>query len=172
MEIIKGDRNMIIRSAQFEDEEKISRLIAQFRVELKELKGIKTSSNIEQAREEFKEYMGAKFPIFVAEDSNNELLGYLVCRIDGDVVWAESLFVSNNSRRKGIGSKLYAKAEEMAKKLGGSTVYNWVHPNNDKIIPFLLKRGYNVLNLIEIRKPLENEVLTQKMSVGKYEYNY
>ncbi|TDT45751.1 hypothetical protein [Fonticella tunisiensis] len=60
---------MIIRAAQFEDEEKISRLIAQFRVELKELKGIKTPANIEQAREEFKEYMEAKFPIFVAENS-------------------------------------------------------------------------------------------------------
>lgn len=60
----------------------------------------------------------------------------------------------------------------MAKRLGGDTVYNWVHPNNDKIIPFLLKRGYNVLNLIEIRKPSGNEFLTQKINVGKYEYNY
>lgn len=162
---------MIIRTAQFEDEEKISRLIAQFRVELKELKGIKSSVNIEQAREEFREYMEAKFPIFVAE-KNNELLGYLVCRIDDDVVWAESLFVSKSFRRKGIASRLYEEAEKIAKKLGGSTVYNWVHPNNDKIIPFLLKRGYNVLNLIEIRKPLDNEVLTQKISIGKYEYNY
>lgn len=163
---------MIIRTATLEDEEKVSKLIAQFRVELKELKGIKASFNMQQAREEFKEYIEAKFPIFVAEDANNELLGYLVCRIDGDMVWAESLFVSNNSRRKGIGSKLYDKAEEIAKNLGGSTVYNWVHPNNDKIIPFLLKRGYNVLNLIEIRKPFKNEILTQKISIGNYEYDY
>lgn len=110
---------MIIRTATLEDEEKVSKLIAQFRVELKELKGIKASFNMQQAREEFKEYIEAKFPIFVAEDANNELLGYLVCRIDGDMVWAESLFVSNNSRRKGIGSKLYDKAEEIAKNLGG-----------------------------------------------------
>lgn len=163
---------MIIRTAQFEDEERISKLIAQFRVELKKLKGIKSSVNIEQAKEEFREYMEAEFPIFVAENSDNELVGYLVCRVDGDVVWAESLFVSNSSRRKGIASRLYEEAEKLAKKLGGSTVYNWVHPNNDKIIPFLLKRGYNVLNLIEIRKPLENEALTQKISIGKYEYNY
>ncbi|WP_058486556.1 GNAT family N-acetyltransferase [Defluviitalea phaphyphila] len=162
---------MIIRLARFEDEEKISKLISQFRVELKALKGIKASPNIEYAKEEFREYMEAKFPIFVAED-NDELLGYLVCRIDGSVVWAESIFVSNNSRRKGIASKLYEEAEKIAKKLGGDTVYNWVHPNNDKIIPFLLKRGYNVLNLIEIRKPKENEVFTQKIKIGKYEYNY
>ena len=45
--------------------------------------------------------MEAGFPIFVAEDTasivedtakdgNGGLLGYLVCRVDGDVVWAES----------------------------------------------------------------------------------
>lgn len=150
----------------------MSRLIAQFRRELKQLKGINSTVDMKQAREEFAEYMDAKFSIFVAEDNNKELLGYLVCRIDGDVVWAESLFTSYDSRRKGIGSKLYEKAEEVAKELGGDTVYNWVHPNNDKIIPFLLKRGYNVLNLIEIRKPSGNELLTQKINVGKYEYNY
>lgn len=163
---------MIIRRAKFEDEEKISRLIAQFRVELKELKGIKSSPKIEQAKEEFREYMEAKFPIFVAENSSKQLLGYLVCRVDDNVVWAESLFVSNNFRRKGIASRLYEEAEKIAKELGGSTVYNWVHPNNDKIIPFLLKKDYNVLNLIEIRKKRENEVFTQKINIGKYEYNY
>lgn len=163
---------MIIRRAKLEDEDKISRLIAQFRVELKELKGIKSSPKIEQAKEEFREYMEAKFPIFVAENSNKQLLGYLVCRVDDNVVWAESLFVSNNFRRKGIALRLYEEAEKIAKELGGSTVYNWVHPNNDKIIPFLLKKDYNVLNLIEIRKKRENEVFTQKINIGKYEYNY
>lgn len=142
----------------------MSRLIAQFRRELKQLKGINSTVDMKQEREEFAEYMDAKFSIFVAEDNNKELLGYLVCRIDGDVVWAESLFISYDSRRKGIGSKLYEKAEEVAKELGGDTVYNWVHPNNDKIIPFLLKRGYNVLNLIEIRKPSGNELLTHSLS--------
>ena len=163
---------MNLRLANIDDEEKIARLIAQFRVDLKQLKGIKSTHNTEQAKEEFKEYIEAKYPIFIAEENKKELLGYLVCRIDNGTVWAESLFVSCDSRRKGIASKLYAKAEETAKEFGGSTVYNWVHPNNDKVIPFLSKMGYNVLNLIEIRKPWENEVLPQKIIVGKYEYNY
>jgi len=163
---------MIIRLAKHEDEEKIARLIAEFRKELKQLKGIESTIKIDQAREEFMEYMDAKFPIFVAEDKNEELLGYLVCRIDSNVVWVESLFTSYDSRRKGVGSKLFEKAETKAQELGGSTVYNWVHPNNDKVIQFLSKRGYNVLNLIEIRKPLKNEELSQKIRVGKYEYKY
>ncbi|MGH4120383.1 N-acetyltransferase family protein [Clostridium sp.] len=163
---------MIIRLAKSNDEEKISVLIAQFRVDLRRLKTVRSIPNIEQGKEEFREYMEGKYPVFVAEDSNKELLGYLVCRVESETVWAESLFVSHNTRRNGIGSKLYEKAEDIAQRLGGSTVFNYVHPNNDKIIPFLSKRGYNVLNLIEIRKARENEVLTQKIGVGKYEYDY
>ncbi len=163
---------MIIRLARIEDEEKIARLIAEFRVELKQLKGIKSTPKIDQAKEEFREYIDAKYPIFVAEDNCKELLGYIVCKIDGNVVWAESLFVSNSARRKGIASKLYKEVEKIANQLGGDTVFNWVHPNNDKIIAFLSKMGYDVLNLIEIRKPRENEVLTEKISVGNHEFDY
>ena len=39
-------------------------------------------------------------------------------------------------------------------------------------IPFLKKRGYNVLNLIEIRKKRPNEKFTQRINVGNYEFNY
>jgi len=166
-----GGKIMGIRLAKIDDEEKISILIAQFRVELRQLKGIKSIPKIDQAKEEFREYIEAKYPIFVAENGN-ELLGYLVCRIDGGIVWAESIFVSNSARRSGIASKLYEEAENIARELGGTTVFNWVHPNNDKMISFLSKMGYNVLNLIEIRKPWENEVLTQKICVGNHKYNY
>lgn len=163
---------MIIRLAKVDDKEKISRLIAQFRLELKQLKGIISTPKIDQAKEEFEEYIETKFPVFVAENNKKELLGYLVCRIDNRVVWVESLFVTNSARKNGIASKLYKKAENIAIQLGSTTVFNWVHPNNDKMITFLSKLGYNVLNLIEIRKPWENEILNQKISVGNHEYNY
>lgn len=163
---------MIIRSAQINDKEKISRLIAQFRIELEQFKAISSVPKIDEAKQEFKEYMDAGYPIFVAEDSNGKLLGYLVCRLDDGVVWAESLYVSTNARRKGIATKLYIEAEKIADDLWNDTVFNWVHPNNDKIIKFLSKMGYDVLNLIEIRKPWKNEVLTSKINIGNHEYNY
>lgn len=163
---------MIIRLAKINDEESVAKLIADFRVELRGLKRIKSTPKIDQAKEEFNEYIEAEYPIFVAEDINREIVGYLVCRVEDNLVWAESLFVDTNKRRKGIASDLYKKAEKLATKLGGDTVYNWVHPNNDKIIKFLAKNGYDVLNLIEIRKQRENEVLSQKIIVGNHEYNY
>ncbi len=163
---------MIIRTGKINDKEKISRLIAQYRVELKQFKGISSTPKLDEAKQEFQEYLEAENPIFVAEDSNGELLGYIVCRIDNEVVWAESLFVSAAARRNGIATKLYKEAEKVSNELGNDTVFNWVHPNNDKIIKFLSKMGYDVLNLIEIRKAWKDETLTQKICVGNHEYNY
>ena len=41
-----------------------------------------------------------------------------------------------------------------------------------RMINFLRKRGYTVLNLIEIRKPYEGENLTQTIRVGEHEFDY
>ena len=76
---------MIIRLAKIDDEQKISDLIAQFRVELKSFKGIKSETKINAAKEEFREYIDANYPIYVAEN-NKELLGYLVCRVEDNLV--------------------------------------------------------------------------------------
>jgi ribosomal protein S18 acetylase RimI-like enzyme len=95
-----------------------------------------------------------------------------VCRIDDDVIWAESLYVKTEHRREGIASLLYREAEKIAEELGSDTVYNWVHPNNDRIINFLRKNGYDVLNLIEVRRPRKGEQTHKKIKVDKHEFNY
>ena len=51
-------------------------------------------------------------------------------------------------------------------------VYNYVHPNNHHMIDFLRKRGYTVLNLIEIRKPYQGEQLSQTIQVGERKFDY
>ncbi len=48
---------MIIRLANAGDEDKISILIARFRIELKGLKGMESDINIEKSMMEFSEYM-------------------------------------------------------------------------------------------------------------------
>ncbi len=42
------------------------------------------------------------------------------------------------------------------------------HPNNHRMISFLWKYGYTVLNLIEVRKPYPGEKLTQEIQVGDH----
>lgn len=162
----------VIRLAAFDDVSRLSHLIAHFRVELNRFKAVHSPIDLEMARRELGEYFDEGLPIFVAEGDGSDLLGYLVCRVQDGVVWAEYLYITPVSRRKGLASALCARAEELVREHGGDTVYNWVHPNNDNIISLLRKRGYTVLNLVEIRKPWENERLTEKIRVGVHEYDY
>lgn len=159
----------IIEVRQANDE--FAEMVAQFRVELRSYKGVVSKPNLEAGREEIEDYLSARFPVFAAL-VDGEYAGYLVCRIDGGVVWVESLFVKTNFRRQGVATALHSKAEEISASLGGDTVYNYVHPNNHRMIVFLRKRGYTVLNLIEIRKPHKDETLTRQITVGEHAFDY
>lgn len=162
---------MEIRKYNIKDDQQVIQLIAEFRVELSKLKALDVKLDLVSAKEELHEYRRKEYPMFVAADTGT-ISGYLICRVDEDVVWAESLYVAPAFRRKGIASNLHAKAESLAKRLGGDTVYYWIHPNNDAIITFLRKHGYSVLNLIEIRGRWKGEVLSGKMQVGTHEFDY
>ena len=147
-------------------------LIANFRVSLRALKNRETVKNLHAATEELDFYLGKQYPIFLAYEANIGVVGYIVVKIEEEVVWAESLFVLESSRRKGIGADLYRKAEKIAQTFQQDTIYNWIHPNNTKIINFLKKRGYDVLNLVEIRKKRQNEVIHLKITIGENSFNY
>lgn len=149
----------------------LAEMVALFRVDLRSYKGIVSKPNIDAGREEMEEYLSAKFPVFAAL-IDGEYAGYVVCRIDSEVVWVESIFVKKEYRRHGVATALHSKAEEIAASYGDDTVYNYVHPNNHRMIEFLRKRGYTVLNLIEIRKPYQGEKLTQTITVGEHEFDY
>ena len=149
----------------------LAEMVALFRVELRSYKGIVSKPNIEAGHEEMEEYLSAEFTAFAAL-VDGEYAGYVVCRVDSEVVWVESIFVKEEYRRHGIASALHSKAEEIAAYYGDDTVYNYVHPNNHRMIEFLRKRGYTVLNLIEIRKPYKGEKLTQTITVGEHEFDY
>ena len=159
----------IIKITQVTDD--LAWMVARFRVELRSYKGIESKPNLDAGREEMGEYLSAGFPVFAAV-VDGKYAGYVVCRIDNEVVWVESIFVKEEYRRQGVATALHNKAEEIAASYGEETVYNYVHPNNHRMIAFLRSRGYTVLNLIEIRKPYRNEKLTQTIQVGEHEFDY
>ena len=92
----------------------LAEMVALFRVELRSYKGIVSKPNIEAGREEMEEYLSAEFPAFAAL-VDGEYAGYVVCRVDSEVVWVESIFVKEEYRRHGIASALHSKAEEIGR---------------------------------------------------------
>ena len=163
---------MQIRRSELRDRESLVELIAQFREALSEFTAKTTDATRAQAAAEIDEYDGKGFPVFVAETVDRQIVGYLVCRVDGNTVWAESLFVLPEHRRRGVGSQLYAQAERLAADLGASTVYNWVHPRNSTIVSFLKRRGYDVLNLIELRRAAPGEEVHRTLTVGSEQFRH
>ena len=155
---------------QFRDD--LIKLLGLNRIVLAELRSIKKEFDLNAAKEELEYYLGKKFPVYLAIDEMENILGFTVCKIEDNIVWDELLYVIPELRRKGVGSALFAKAEALAQRLGRETLYNWVHPNNYRSILFLKKQGYNVLNLIEVRKKVATDNITQKVNVGKFEFDY
>ena len=167
-----GTEKMKIRRSQPSDRTQLIERIAEFRASLSEFSSKTGEPNRAQATTELDEYQAKGFPVFVAESEEHRIVGYLVCRVDGKTVWAESLFVVPEHRRRGIGSQLYAQAESLAADVGANTVYNWVHPQNKAVVSFLKHRGYDVLNLIELRRAAPGEKADRTIMVGREEFRY
>ena len=148
----------------------VANLLANFRVTLRSFKNENTEPDVEDAKEELNYYIEKKFPLYLAI-VDGKAVGYILLRVDG-VVWVEHIYVLDEYRRQGIASMLYQKGEEYSKSVCDETLFNYVHPNNDVMIAFLRNNGYDVLNLIEIRKPFKGEKTTTKIKIGNNEFDY
>ena len=148
----------------------VANLLANFRVTLRKFKNEITEPDVEDAKDELKYYLEKKYPLYLAI-KDDKVVGYILLRVDG-VVWVEHIYILEEYRRQGIASMLYQKGEEYSKNFCDETLFNYVHPNNDVMISFLRKNGYDVLNLIEIRKPFKGEKTTTKIKIGNNEFDY
>ncbi len=161
-----------IRPMEENDRDLLVPLVAHFRVTLSRFQGAAISTDFSAAAQELEGYQEPAYRIFIAENEDDLPVAYLVCRIERGEVWAESLFVLPDYRRQGVGSALYQEAETLAEELGADTVYNWVHPNNERMIAFLRKQGYQVLNMLEIRKNRHTETDLSRIKVGLNTFEY
>jgi ribosomal protein S18 acetylase RimI-like enzyme len=76
-----------------------------------------------------------------------------------------------NYRRKGIAIKLFDEAEKLLLKDDQDKLFVSVHPNNEAIIEMLKKRGYDELNLLELRKRSDKKNYTEMEIMGSiYKY--
>ena len=146
-------------------------LCSDFRKALAKLKGNTVTADVDDMLEELRYYLKRSYPVFAVSD-NGKYVAYAVCRIEDDVVWLESVYVRPEYRRKGIGRMLLDKAQSIASEHGNDTLYLYVHPNNDAMIDFLKANGYDVLNLIEIRKAYPDEKPESSYTIGDHSYRY
>lgn len=143
----------------------------EFRKELAALRNYQCDADLESAQSEIGFYLSRRYPVFAAS-VNGAFVGYAVCRIDDDVVWLESVYVKKEYRNKGIATLLLKKCEEVAAEYGNETLYIYINPDNEPVIGLLNKNGYDVLNLIEVRKKYRDEKTDREYKIGDHTYKY
>lgn len=79
-----------------------------------------------------------------------------LARHGGSVVWIENLFVRQELRRRGIATRAIALAEEIARReLHAPAISMDVIPQNQAAIHLYHALGYDTLQMITMRKPLD-----------------
>lgn len=131
--------------------DQFAQLVCEMRNVMNALNHKTKKTTLGEAVQEANDYFTNNRRVFALEE-NKELIGYSVLKIEDKVCWLDWLFVTPAFQRKGIASLLFSHAEAYAEDLGNDQLYIWVHPDNHGMLNFLRKNGYDVLNLIEIKK--------------------
>jgi GNAT superfamily N-acetyltransferase len=142
----------------------ITPLLVNFRKELALLKKREIKYSLADAEVELSDYFSSDYEFYVALKSEL-IIGYAILKIFDETVWLDQLYVQKEERRKSVASQLLNLANKRASDYGKETAFINVHPNNHKMIKFLANNGYNVLNLLEVRKQYNNESIKTKTQV-------
>ena len=108
-------------------------------------------------------YLDDNAQIFAVSD-HGLFTGYIVCKEEKENVEILELYVRKEYRRKGLGSMLLKKAEELG------TIYPRVFPAHDVMLAFLKANGYTTLRNIELSKPEQPSDKQPAYKIGKQEF--
>ena len=131
--------------------EELAVLVQEFRNVLSELGKNAMSCSLEQARAEAAEYFEPGHTV-VGLYRDDSLTGFSVVSVDDGVYWLSWIYVKPEHRGFANASRLFDASEKIALEAGEDRLYIWVHPNNNLMLRFLRKKGYDTLNLIEVTK--------------------
>ena len=144
-------------------------LVFEMKIIMNRLNGSEKIVMMSEAMNEAEGYFTENRSVFVYK-IKNKMVGYSVLKIEDQVCWLDWLYVDPYYHGKGIASKLFDHPEEFARKLGNEQLYVWVHPDNHRMLKFLKKKGYDVLNLIEVKK--EKHDFKEKIQILENEFRY
>jgi ribosomal protein S18 acetylase RimI-like enzyme len=115
----------------------------------------------EDAAATAKESLDPQSAMFVAEDSG-QLVGFARVQLWDGAYFIREVFVATPYRRKKVGSKLLAKCEEHVRKQGEISVFLTVEPQHAISLRFLIRNGYDTLNMLELRKEVGEAGVPQR----------
>jgi GNAT superfamily N-acetyltransferase len=153
----------------YSNNDSFTKLVIDMRKVMQTLNQAEKATSILAARKEAESYLSDNHKVFVYQ-FNEELVAYSVIKIEDQVCWLDWLYLKPEYRGTSVASDLFDHAETFAKELGNDQLYIWVHPDNQPMLKFLKKKGYDVLNLIEVKK--EKPKSTYKIDIFDNKFRY
>jgi len=144
-----------IREASKKDIRTLTQLVFEFRNEHSRMLGGGSNFTINDAKEEVERYMKMRDTgYFVAADSENRLLGFRRWELHDGFYFTRELYIIPNGRGQGIARELIRHFEKWVLKKGQDIACISCIPHNAAMISLARSEGYEILNMIEMRKDL------------------
>jgi len=153
---------MIIREYREKNFTDLTHLYRDFFNEMREWQGWEQLRLDEkEAEKTAKESQDKNSYIFVAVDSGR-LVGFSRIQFWDGAYFIREVFIAKPFRRRGLGSKLLEKCEDLVRKKGETSIYLSVEPKHSVSINFLIHNGYDTLNMFELRKDFTQTSLLER----------
>ena len=112
--------------------------------------------DLKGARKVARESLDRNSAVFLCEEQE-KLVGFARIQFWDGAYFIREVFVKKPFRRKGVGSKLLARCENFVSKNRETSVYLTVEPKHSVSIQYLIRNGYDTLNMLEFRKDLSTD---------------
>jgi len=143
-----------VRAYQESDFEELAGLYRDFFNEMRDWQGWEQLKlGKKEATETAAESLGSNSRVFVAED-RNKLMGFARVQFWDGAYFVREVFVARPYRKTGMGTELLRICEDLVRKEGETSIYLTVEPKHSVSLQFLIRNGYDTLNMLELRKEL------------------
>ncbi len=101
--------------------------------------------------------------ILIAEEKQEKkVVGFCRIELHEGAYFLRELGVTENWRIRGVGTALLRAAEDYIKNAGKSNLYLSVVPRNIDAVRFFVRRGYDIINTLELRAETPKEKIQRK----------
>jgi GNAT superfamily N-acetyltransferase len=143
-----------IRAYQESDFKELAGLYRDFFNEMRDWQGWEQLKlDKKEATETAAESLGSNSRVFVAED-RKKLIGFARVQLWDGAYFVREVFVARPYRMTGVGTELLKTCEDWVRKEGETSIYLTVEPKHSVSLQFLIRNGYDTLNMLELRKEL------------------
>ena len=150
---------IVIREALRDDMDNLARLLLAFTNEHSQMIGGKGSFTLDQAIEEVKENLHRQDSgYFIALDSSsNQLVGFRRWELHDGFYFTRELYVIPDMRRQGVAKELVRHFEQWVLGKAQDIACISCTPHNVAMMRLARSEGYEILNMIEMRKNLTDD---------------